>query len=125
MHDLEFYVSEKGECPATEYLDGIQEKDRCKCLKWIQLLEEHGPQLHRPFADYLKDGIYELRTRFKNMQHRFLFFYHGKFIVVTHGFLKKSHAVEEREIEKALDLKKDWLKRYKLKGGGTNEKGKI
>ena len=106
-------MSEDGECPAKDYLDSLQDKDRGKCLKWMELLEKYGHQLRRPYADFLKDGVYELRPRFRNLQHRFLYFYHGKIIVLTHGFLKKSGTVEINEIKKAVDLRNDWEERFK------------
>jgi hypothetical protein len=34
--------------------------------------------LRRPHADYLEDGIYELRWRNGTVQYRILYFFHGR-----------------------------------------------
>lgn len=92
-------------------MEGLEEKERGKCLKWIELLEEHGPQLKRPYADFVEDGIYELRPRYRNLRSRFLYFFHNKQIIITHGFLKKTDEVPVEEKNKAFNLRTEWLKR--------------
>jgi phage-related protein len=62
--------------------------------------------LRRPEADYLRDGIYELRIRFRSTNYRVLYFFYGSQIVVlTHG-LTKERAVPPVEIERALRLRR-------------------
>ena len=36
--------------------------------------------------------------------------YKNNFIVLTHGFIKKSNKIPIREIKKAIDFKKDFLR---------------
>lgn len=80
----------------------------------IELLEEKGPFLERPYADLLEDGIYELRVRFSKGRYRiFYFFWNGNKIVLTHGITKKTRIVPSTEIERAKRYREDWLRRFK------------
>jgi phage-related protein len=40
------------------------------------------------------------------------FFFDGDKIVITHGFVKKSHSVPDAEIDRAVDYRKDYLLRF-------------
>jgi len=97
--------------PARDFLWCLPEKVQTKVYKWIQLLEENGPELPRPYADVLRDKIRELRIGFGSNQYRFLYFFQGKMAVLTHGFMKKTNAVPDEEIEKAVKIRNDFLMR--------------
>lgn len=67
---------------------------------------ELGYELRRPEADYLGEGIYELRISHSGTQYRILyFFYKRKITILTNSFLKKTKKVPKREIKKALKRK--------------------
>jgi hypothetical protein len=106
----------RGDSPIDEFLDGLPEKPRGKIEKWIELLEEKGPDLPRPYADVLHDKIRELRVSFSHYEYRLLYFIHGKTIVITNGFLKKTQKVPTDAIDRAERCRIDWLSRYE-KGG--------
>jgi len=62
--------------------------------------------LRRPEADFLRDGIYELRVSHRGVHHRILYFFHGAIAaVVSHGLVKE-RAVAPREINRAIERKK-------------------
>jgi hypothetical protein len=62
-----------------------------------------GHELRRPEADFLRDGIYELRVSLRGVHHRILYFFYGAAAaVVSHG-LTKEDAVPPREIERAVE----------------------
>ena len=66
------------------------------------LLADQGHQLRRPAADYLRDGIYELRATAGRIQYRMLYFFHGRqAVVISHGITKQESAVPPIEIERA------------------------
>lgn len=66
-----------------------------------------GHELRRPSADYLRDGIYELRAKHRNVQYRILYFFNGKDIAVLgHSIVKKTSAVPNQDIELAIQRKK-------------------
>ena len=86
---------------ATEYLDGMQKNHYRKAMAIIARLAVVGPDLHRPHSDYVRGKIRELRCGMATFEHRFLNFFDGKEIILTHGFLKKDDAIPEREIARA------------------------
>lgn len=57
--------------------------------------------LRRPHADALRGRVRELRCGLGRLEHRLLYFFAGRRVIVTHGFLKKTEAVPAREIERA------------------------
>lgn len=112
-HDyvIEFYAAADGECPVKEMLDVMPLKHETKVMKFFELLEEKGPNLPRPYADTLRGKIRELVIDIQHHGYRFLHFFAGKTIVITHGFLKKTQRTPPSEIDRAERYASDWLKR--------------
>jgi phage-related protein len=115
IYRLEFYQAPRGDYPARGFLESLPEGPRMKAATWLGLLQEKGPNLQRPYADVLEEPIQELRISFGTLEMRLLYFIHGKSIVVTHGFLKKTRKVPKKEIELAKRYRNDWLITF---GGG-------
>jgi phage-related protein len=86
-------------------------KVRAKIAKWLDLLRREGSGLPRPYADVVRGKIRELRVSFGGMHHRLLYFFHGKSIIVTHGFVKKTAAVPEEELARAQRWMEDFVNR--------------
>lgn len=83
-----------------------------KFIKLLTLLQEHGPNLKRPYADALRDGIRELRLIFNRNQYRALYFFtDGRRIIITHGIIKKSDEVPGKEIDRAIRYRDDYDER--------------
>jgi phage-related protein len=111
-----FYRTINGKCPVESFLDGLKPKERAKAVAWIGMLQEHGINLHRPFADLLEDGIHELRMKISGDQNRVLYFFCFKnVIVLTHDFIKTTDKVPAREITLAKKCRMDFLQRYNEK----------
>lgn len=110
-YEVEFYVDDKGRCPTDEFLDSLPEKHLARVHAYLDLLEQGGPNLARPYADALADKIRELRPAFGRHEYRLLYFFSGRTVVITHGFLKKSDKVPGNEIERALRCMDDWRAR--------------
>ena len=72
------------------------------CIVKIERLAEMGHELRRPEADFLRDGIYELRAALNSVQYRVLYCFHNDDAVITHGLIKR-RKVPDKEIEIALD----------------------
>lgn len=81
------------------------------------MLEEKGPDLPRPYADLLQGKIRELRVSFSKYECRLLYFIHGKTIVITNGFLKKTEKIPQDMIDRADRCRLDWLARHEKRGG--------
>jgi hypothetical protein len=104
-----FYRDDDGTVPFLDWLDGLEDKTRDKCVVRIERLAELGYELRRPEADLLRDGIYELRTRHGHLQLRLLYFFHGNIAaVVSHG-LTKEQAVPAREIDKVIERRNQFM----------------
>lgn len=110
---LEFYAGPSGDEPALDYIRRQAKAHRAKIGRALRYLEEVGPGARRPQADYLGDGIYELRVPIAQHQHRVLYFLHGRaIIVVTSAFLKNEGRVPEAELARARRRRAVWLERF-------------
>ena len=102
-----FYQDEKGKVPVLDWLDELERKDPkglINCLDRIQQLAIIGHELRRPLADFLRDGIYELRASHRRVQYRILYFFHGRNIaIIAHSIVKEDSAVPDIEIERAIE----------------------
>ncbi|MCA9264758.1 MAG: type II toxin-antitoxin system RelE/ParE family toxin [Planctomycetales bacterium] len=106
--ELRYFALEDGTAPVLRYLEELAVKDRraaIKCAARIEVLSELGHELRRPLADYLRDGIYELRIRVGNVNYRILYFFHGQNVVVLAHALTKKKEVPDIDIERALERK--------------------
>jgi phage-related protein len=97
-----YFQEEDQTVPVALWLDELDRKPRLKCLARLQRLAEMGHELRRPEADYLRDGIYELRASFQGIHYRMLYFFHGRAVVVVSHGLAKEREVPLREIEIAI-----------------------
>ncbi len=97
-----YYQTESGECPVQEMIDSFAPREQAKVLAWLSQLQQHGPQLPRPYADILEDGIHELRVKITGDQVRVLYFFlYGDNIILSHGFVKRQSKVPKNEITRA------------------------
>ena len=106
-----FYETSSGRCYTREFLYELAVPVRAKFSKWLEALEREGPNLPRPYADIVRGKIRELRVSFAGQQYRFLYFFYDKQIVITQGFVKKSWAIPEAEIDKAQRRMADFIQR--------------
>ena len=100
-----FYREDDGSVPLLDWLDRMPVKVITKCRVRIERLRELGYELRRPEADYLRDGIYELRVAFQGANYRMLYFFHGNVAVVLCHGLTKEREVPPSQIDKAVDRK--------------------
>jgi hypothetical protein len=104
-----FYREEDRSVPLLDWLDGLPAKAQDKCLARLARLEALGHELRRPEADYLRDGIYELRVSLQGRPYRMLYFFQGnRAAVVSHGIVKEQK-VPPKEIDRAIERKKKFL----------------
>ncbi|MBV8522522.1 MAG: type II toxin-antitoxin system RelE/ParE family toxin [Acetobacteraceae bacterium] len=101
-----FYQEEDGSVPILEWFERLPEKALDKCRVKLERLRDLGHELRRPEADYLRDGIYELRARVGSVNYRMLYFFHENIAaVVSHGIMKEKR-VPPKEIDRAIAAKK-------------------
>ena len=110
---LLYYVKQDGTKPVEEYIKKLSVNERAKILAIIDHLKEKGPDLHRPYADLLEDGIHELRVKLTGDQVRILYFFCYKdIIILTNVFEKHMDKVPKSEIRTAKKNRDDLLNRY-------------
>lgn len=112
--EVEFYTKDNGEKPAKDFILSLDAKMKAKILGLINVLEEKGAQLREPYSKHLQDGIFEIRGKVGTDITRVLyFFYYGKRIILTNGFVKKTQQTPKNEIKLAKSYRKDFLERVK------------
>jgi phage-related protein len=105
-----FFRDTDGTVPLLVWLDTLPTKAQDKCRVKIERLKALGHELRRPEADYLRDGIYELRTKHGGVNYRMLYFFHRNVAaVVSHGLVKEQ-AVPPVEIDRAIKRKREFEK---------------
>ena len=113
MFHLEFYKTEDGKEPVEDFLDSLDNKMAAKLISLMEILEEKGTELRMPYSEHLDDGIFELRCKLgSNITRTLYFFYAGKRIIVTNGFVKKTQKTPPGELKLAKQRRVDWIKRY-------------
>lgn len=116
MWEIIIYAKENGREPVTEFIQSLPAKHQAKAIWEIDLLEEHGDRLQKPYVDSISGekykGLMELRVQFGGDISRIFYFTHVKNkIVLLHGFVKKDMKTPKRELDTALEYMKDFLRR--------------
>ena len=114
MYSVHFYVDGRGNVPVRDFIKELNKKSRAKIGRYINFLEQHGPDLPRPYADHVRDKIRELRVRALDENVRiFYFLFIEKKIILLHAFKKKDQELLEREIEQAERNMQYFLDQYR------------
>ncbi len=100
-----FYQEPEGTCPVLDFLQMTLQKAQEVAQARIQMLAARGHQLRRPHADYLEDGIYELRWHMGRVQHRILYSFHGRGLVVLLHALTKEGSIPRADLSRARQRK--------------------
>jgi hypothetical protein len=104
-----FFQKTPGSAPVVEWLQELRRRDRkvyAKCVAAIERLAEFGHELRRPLADYLRDGIHELRPKSGHVNYRILYFFHGRNVAVLAIGLTKEREVPPTEVDRAIARKR-------------------
>lgn len=116
MYRIVFYRTRRGESPVEEFIRQMPESHQKKVAMVFELLAGQGPELRRPYADQVRGRMRELRIQFGRNEYRvFHYFVAGEYVVLLHGFQKKTQALPEREIRTAEARMVDFDRR--LSGG--------
>ena len=101
MKHVYFFVDDKGHSPVRAFIENLPDKEQVKIAAYIAELKIQGHNLRRPLADYLGDGIYELRPRDNRV---FYFFFLKDNVVLVHAIRKKTNKIPKEDL--ALCLKR-------------------
>ncbi len=108
-----FYREAPADVPVLAWLLDLRKEDRrayAKCVARIRRLEQDGHELRRPEADYLRDGIYELRVRRGRVNYRLLYFFHGQNVAILGHALTKEDAIPRPEIDRVIRRREKFLR---------------
>ena len=111
---IEFYFTQRGIMPAKEYYDASDKYIRVKLYSLVRYLATNGRLFdERKFRLVdKKEKIYEFKP---NDERFFNIFWEGKRIILTNAYPKKGQKVDQRELERAINSKRDY--EFRVKGG--------
>ena len=108
-----FFIDERGRNPVREFIAALPQKERAMIDAYIRQLKKQGNNLRRPMADYLRDGIYELRPKANRI---FYFFFLKDSAVLAHAIRKKTDKIPSRDLDVCIKRKF-----FALRGGPSIE----
>jgi len=103
---LVFYKEETGFVPVFDWMQTLPDDALDKITGRLKLLAAEGNRLRRPYADYIGNGIYELRARTGNVHYRILYFFHGTEVIVLSCGFTKERRIPKTELNRAK-IRKD------------------
>ncbi len=111
--EVVFYETKVGERPAESWLKSQAPKVAARFTWILDLLEEHGTSVTRPYVDHLRGKIWEVRVEQNKVQYRLLYFSAPvRKFVMLHGFVKKTQKTPPREIAVAEQRMNDYMERW-------------
>ena len=114
MYDVLFYDLPDGSKPVKDFMDTLDAKMFVKVVRTIDMLKQVGPSMRLPYSEHLDDGIFEIRVKQgTNITRVLYFFFVGKKIILTNGFVKKTQKTPKNE----LALTKKYRDEYKSRRG--------
>lgn len=103
-----FYQDEKG-VPVLDWLKGLRKHNRqayAKCVARLRQLALLGYELRRPAADYLEDGVYELRAKKGRVNFRIFYFFHGRNAAVLAHAITKEDKIPHEDLKRPVERKR-------------------
>ena len=96
-----------GREPVREWLKSLSKIDRQIIGEDIAYVQFKWPMC-KPRVDYLRDSVWEIRSRIGNRIARVMFAVVESQMILLHGFVKKSQQTPHSDIELAITRLKDW-----------------
>lgn len=119
MYQIEFYENKNGKSELWEFLEELRIKSvsnkTCRIeynqiTLYIELLSKNGMNLTKNIAKPIIQNIWELRPGNNRI---FYFYYENDTFVLLHQFRKKTQKTPQREIDRALTERNDYINRTK------------
>ena len=101
---------------AVDFIDKMPENARLKLLYNIELVR-NGVKEERIFKKLESTNIWEFRCEYNSQSYRLLSFWdkrQNSLIVATSGFIKKTKKTPKKEIARAENIRKEYLKSIAL-----------
>lgn len=107
------FFEENGENPVKEFLKDLQVKVRIKLEVDINFLGDKEPNVLSKSKHYSKmtnTELWEIKRKYEKNAYRIFYFYHGKYIILLHGFIKKTDKTPKGHIKIAEKRMGEFLK---------------
>ncbi len=107
--EIEFYETASRNQPITEFIKSLKPAEQAKIARALDLLEEFGTELGRPYVKILpgSGGLWELRVPFGGQAFRLVFLKEGNTAVIVHAFQKKTLKTPKSKLDTAIARMKD------------------
>jgi len=96
-----FYRTEGGNEPVREWLKDLPRDDKRQIGEDIKTAQLGWP-LGMPLIRKIDKDLWEVRTRLADGITRVFFTVDGEYMILLHGFVKKSHKTPQNELQTAL-----------------------
>ena len=97
-----YFIDEKGNRPVKKFIFSLPTKERTKIRAYMAELKQQGHNLRRPMADYIGEGIYELRPKNNRI---FYFFFLRDRAVMLHAIRKKTDKIPDADLKICIKRK--------------------
>ena len=112
---VEYYESKRNCFPVLDFIREMENiKLSSKAIMMIDVLEETGIFLKKPYCKHINNGIYELRVKQGTNIARIFYFFDSNKIVLTNGYIKKKNKLSSHDYEKALVYRAQYYERKKI-----------
>lgn len=96
-----FYRTETGNEPVRDWLKGLSREDKRKIGEDIKTAQLGWP-LGMPLIRKIQKDLWEVRTTLDSGIARVFFTVDGEYMILLHGFIKKSQKTPQHELNTAL-----------------------
>lgn len=96
-----FYLSESGNEPVREWLKGLSREIKQQIGEDIKTAQLGWP-LGMPLIRKIEKDLWEVRTRLSGGIARVFFTVEGEYMILLHGFIKKSQKTPQHELKTTL-----------------------
>lgn len=105
VYALDFADAGPPDCPAMDFILGLEKPAYQKLRRTIDSHAERGPLLDETISREIRDGIFEFKGR-KDTPRVLYFYAPGHRTILTHGFKKGARL--NVEVDKALRYRAQW-----------------
>lgn len=103
LKSINYFIDDRGDVPVKSFIEKLPVKEQAKIFAYLEELKGQGHNLRRPMADYLGEGIYELRPKDNRI---FYFFLLRENVVLLHAIRKKTDKIPERDLALCIKRRK-------------------
>lgn len=110
---IEVFKSSSGRDYVGDFLNSLDIMSRATVESDLSELERLGTRAKEPLSKPLGNGLFELRSKTPMGNVRILYFFlKGRIILLTNGFVKKTWAIPQDEIDIARRRMKEYTQRF-------------